>query len=257
MLKRSIQKQYLVQHWENLETQFNRFCEVQDAEALHQFRVACKKIHALLKLQSIQEEGKACLDEFQTVREVFQHAGKIREAQLHLANLEELRIKESGIRNALRETISYQTAKFALKRRWYSQTMEAAFEKIKDKLLALDDELAASFLYYHLRAAGKNCQKVYFLGTLHDTRKSIKTVQHLREIFPDYQVNWEYLDALQGKIGTWHDLHRTYLYIYNKGASANSCTLIRNAQQELVLEIKGLIKKFEAEIKKQEVVAQD
>lgn len=257
MLKRSIQKQYLVQHWENLETQFDRFCEVQDAEALHQFRVACKKIHALLKLQSIQEEGRACLDEFQNVREIFQHAGKIREAQLHLANMEALQIEDVAVKNALQESIRYQTAKFELKRRWYSQTMEAAFVKIKDKIMALDDELAASFLYHHLRAVSKNCQKVYFLGTLHDTRKSIKTIQHLRQLFPDYQVNWEYLDTLQGKIGAWHDLHRTYLCIYNKGTSCSNCTLIRNAQQELVPELKGLIKKFEVEIKKQEVVSQD
>jgi CHAD domain-containing protein len=257
MLKKSIQKQYLVQHWENLETQFDRFCEVQDAEALHQFRVACKKIHALLKLQSIQEEGKACLVDFQNVREIFKHAGKIREAQLHLATLDSLGIREPDIRSGLNETIAYQTAKFELKRRWYSQTIEADLTKIKDGLLAIDDELADSFLHHHLREVAKNCQRVYFLGTLHDTRKSIKTIQHLREIFPEFQVNWEYLDMVQGKIGTWHDLHRTYLYIYNKGASAKNCTLIRNGQQDLVQEIKAFIRKFEAEIKKVAVVEQD
>ena len=257
MLKKSIQKQYLVQHWENLETQFDRFCEVQDAESLHQFRVASKKIHALLKLQSVQEEGKACLFQFQGVREIFKHAGKIREAQLHLTTLDSLGIREPGIRSGLNETIAYQTAKFELKRRWYSHTIEAALAKIKDGLLAIDDEFANSFLHHHLRAVAKNCQRVYFLGTLHDSRKSIKTIQHLSELFPEFHVNWEYLDLLQGKIGTWHDLHRTYLYIYNQGASAKNCTLIRNAQQDLVQEIKGLIRKFEAEIKKAVAVEQD
>lgn len=257
MLKKSIQKQYLVQHWENLEAQFDRFCEVQDAEALHQFRVASKKIHSLLKLQSVQEEGKACLGDFQNVREIFKHAGKIREAQLHLANLEALQIKDASIKSTLQETIAYQTAKFELKRRWYAQTIQDTLTKIKDGLLSMDEELAESFLFHHLRAVGKNCQRVYFLGTLHDTRKSIKTIQHLREMFPEFQVNWEYLETLQGKIGTWHDLHRTYLYIYNKGASAKNCTLIRIAQQELVQEIKGMIRRFESEIKKVAVVEQD
>jgi CHAD domain-containing protein len=257
MLKKSIQKQYLVQHWENLETQFDQFCEMQDAEALHQFRVAAKKIHSLLKLQCVQEEGKVCLKDYQEVRAIFKHAGRIREAQLHLATIESLDIHEPHIRTALQETVGYQTAKFELKRRWYSQTVEAALTKIKDGLVSLDEELAESFLHQHLRTIGKNCQRVYFLGTLHDTRKSIKTIQHLREMFPEFQVNWEYLDNLQGKIGTWHDLHRTYLYIYNKGASVKSCTLIRNAQQDSVKEIKGVIRKFEAEIKQHVAIEQD
>lgn len=257
MLKKSIQKQYLVQHWENLETQFDRFCEVQDAEALHQFRVATKKIHSLLKLQCVLEEGKSGLSEFKDVREIFKHAGKIREAQLHLANMEALQIKDASIKSTLQETITYQTAKFELKRRWYSQLIESSLSKIKDQLVPLDEELAESFLFHHLRAVGKNCQRVYFLGTLHESRKSIKTIQHLSEIFPEFQVNWEYLEFLQSKIGAWHDLHRTYLYIYNHGASAKNCTLIRNAQQDLVQEIKALIRKFEAEIKKVAVVEQD
>lgn len=257
MLKKSIQKQYLEQHWENLETQFNNFCEEQDPEALHQFRVETKKIHSLLKLQASKDGGRICLKEFLPVREIFKLAGRIREAQLHVANLDALGIRESKIKSKLLQKIDFQSMKFGLKKRWYSQVLEGGREKIKDSLVSFEGDLAESFLHQQVRFVSKNCHRVYYLGTLHDTRKAIKTLQHIRELFPEFQMNWDYLEVIQRKIGEWHDLHRSYLYIYHKGASAQSCTLIRNAQQEKVTEIKDLIRKFDIEIKQMAPVAQD
>jgi len=73
---------------------------------------------------------------------------------------------------------------------------------------------------------------------------------HLHELSPNYQtgelqLNWPYLDLLQDKIGKWHDMHRTELWMKKNKANKSSLKIIHAKLQEQLVEIREMKKDFE------------
>ncbi len=209
-MKKKTGKAYFNELWELMVAHLDSFLESGDQEKLHQFRLQVKKLRALLELFDAASPKSKLSKDFKPVKNIFKHCGVIREAYINLqlsANyglkneefiLEQVNAMEQGIRQF------GESSKRNLK------TIKIVHKKLQENLGAIDDDRINEFYKLQLEQIVQLLAMVQFDEGLHDCRKKVKTLLYNRKIAAKalhgkLNIDNDYLDKLQGRIGDWHD----------------------------------------------------
>lgn len=252
-MKKGIQKDYLKERITGVADNLSHFVKDQNPEALHQMRVEIKKVNSLLRLQVFANPKSKTVYCFRPVKKLFKQAGLIREAQLNLENLESIQVKDEKLELLIQTIIGKETKKFFVNAVDSEKKLKRSSEKTLKKVESVPENKALDFFRINLKFVSKNLKRRLYINRLHESRKSIKILIHIHELSPKYQIgeleiNWIYLDLLQDKIGKWHDMYRTELWMKKNKANKSSLKIIHKSLQEQLIEIKELKKDFEIKV---------
>lgn len=236
------QKEFLEEKWRMLLRHFNQFCQLQNPVDIHQMRVFTKKIHSFVKFYSHSFPHSNLPKNFRPVKKIFKQAGVIREAQIHLLDFEKIGLKNEKLENRLKNLIQKETRNFVLKEKKYRKILLNAEEDFYKELTPISNNKSKKFYKDYILASKLIFNKKRYIPHLHDSRKNLKSIMHIteltgKEVSKKSEINVEYLGGLTEKIGNWHDLHQTQLWLKGKKIdSISKKTLIQNIE-DLLLQI--------------------
>jgi CHAD domain-containing protein len=213
MLKAKKQRDAFNTAWENLTDYLWCFYYDRDPSAVHQARVAIKRMKAQLLMFQALGDAADMPPAFDKVQKIFKHLGRIRSAQIHLARLDGYGMTKSEYGRKLHYIQTIETRRFADRYRGYTQELKKSFDVLEAGFSDLENALVANLIRKELRAVDRFFEKPYkYAEDLHDIRKRIKNLLYVYPVLPKelrnkLQLNTIYLDQLQEAIGKWHDAH--------------------------------------------------
>lgn len=184
----------------------------QEPEELHRFRVQVKKINALLFfLQNIENNQKR-FDRLQPLRAVFQHAGLIRGAYIHLGLTEQYQVSDEDYRKIQEKIVCKETILFCVKRDFYTKNITKLYKNIFENFENIENEFILRLYKRRLdRLRRFFAKRESSAGKLHKKRKEIKRLLYLRQALPrslvrELRLDATRLDELQEVLGKWRDV---------------------------------------------------
>lgn len=237
MLSQNQQRSYLEKRCNNIQQHLKHFIVSKDLEELHKLRVEIKKIKSLFFLLSCSTKNKKLL----TLKQLFKHAGSIRNLQLRLAFLKENHITNNQIIQQTQKRLNNQLNKFQELFKDYlsfirtlSKAQSHQFHSIKNKQLESLYKKQKEKVTNHLIASLQQ-------NKLHDYRKQIK---HLLFLYRIKDSNRNQLsrkivafDDLQKTIGQWHDDIAYFKLLKTIGYPVKTVLLKKKEQIQLDLKI--------------------
>lgn len=232
---------------------FDQFCQHQNPVDIHQMRVFTKKIHSFVKFHS-QVFPKSKLPEiFKPVRKIFKHGGLIREAQIHLLIFEKIGLTNEKLEKRLKDLIQKETQKFVRRERKYRKLLQKAEEDFNKELTPISNSQSKEFYKDYILASQLIFNRKKYIPHLHDSRKNLKSIIHITELTgkgvgKKQELNVEYLGGLTEKIGNWHDLHQTQLWLKGKKIDGIARKSLDQNIEEILLQIDTLKDGFKKQI---------
>lgn len=209
-MKKKTGKAYFNELWDQMTDDLNDFFKIGDQEKLHHFRVQVKKLRALLTLLDMTITKSNLSKEFKPVKKIFKQGGKIREAYINLQLSSHYELKNDDfILNQVND-MEKEMTDFRHKAKKYLKTIKAVHDELESELKAIDDERVNEFYKIQLEQIAAALNENQFNDDLHNCRKKIKVLMYNLKIADEalndsLQLDKEYLDKLQGRIGDWHD----------------------------------------------------
>jgi CHAD domain-containing protein len=191
MLKRKKQRRYLSKRCQNIRHYLQAYADSRGREDLHKLRVELKKIKAFMKLHKQKN----------TIREIFQHAGMIREADLNLEMMKQFHINQPAVKTRAQKTLKNEPDRFCAEVEHYGEIIQDACSDLKKQLSPIKGRKIKHWVSRQL----KKIAVIIETDQLHATRKRIKNLVYIHALYPKLPLNTEYLDQLQDTIGKWHD----------------------------------------------------
>jgi len=209
-MKKKEEAKYLDREWLLMTANLKAFFETEDQEALHKFRVAVKKLRAMLYLFEIADTDSALIKYFKPVRKIFKHAGVIRDAHINLLLAKQYKLENELFESSQRQVIESGIIAFRTNSDGYFKTLKEAHKKIKSQLNKLSDKDIAAYYQEQLEQIAANMSALHFNEELHTSRKLIKILMYNKKLAEaalegSLSLNIGYLDKLQDTIGKWHD----------------------------------------------------
>ncbi|MDB5024997.1 MAG: hypothetical protein JWP78_2752 [Mucilaginibacter sp.] len=209
-MKKKDEKAYFNDHWEQMLTHFKAFIKTDDQEDLHLFRVQVKKMRAMLELLDADSSKHHLSQDFKPVRKIFKHCGEIRTAYIHLQLGIHYQFKNEEFLMGQLHEIEKGTSEVKQLERKYLKTIKIANNKIDDDLKSVDNDVILKFYKAKLVQISVVLANLQFNDELHNARKQIKILMYNRKIARKalegrLEIDNNYLDKLQGRIGDWHD----------------------------------------------------
>ena len=209
-MKRKIEKNYVNELWESINSNFEAFVDTGSQENLHQFRVYVKKLRAFIVLLDDALKQDKLARAFKPIKKIFKHAGKIREAYINLQMSSHYDLKNEEFVQLQVNEIEREVINFRLNAKKYQKILKQVYESIGEELQETRNDRINDFYHHQLTHIASTLEKIEFTEVLHDCRKQIKTLVYNRKIVGkalDGKLNFnaEYLDQLQEHIGNWHD----------------------------------------------------
>lgn len=190
-----------------------KFVQTSDEEALHQFRVSLKKIHAVMQYFREKEIHSKKIKELKRKqKEIFSDAGFIRDAGIRLNWLRQnkmlLLLRESLLMEKTQSFRSYFSA--------HAKHYSSILDEIKEELVSLTKEEKAATVFEYSITLKETVQKLIshklLIDDWHELRKQIKQLLYAyhwnrkEDQLKLLKVNeLHYFDQLQDAIGAWHD----------------------------------------------------
>ena len=189
--------------------------------------------------------------DFKPIKKIFKHCGDIRNAYINL---------EIGVRYQLKneEFIMHQLAIIENGTKEvqelggaYLKIIKTARHDISDDIRTVEDESILEFYRTTLTAITIAMDTLQFNEELHAARKQIKTLMYNRKIAHQaldgkLQINNDYLDKLQDRIGDWHDnLLALELFSTTQLGNQPVLTKIKRQNTRLKRSIAVLVQDFE------------
>lgn len=212
----------------------NSFLTTGDQVQLHAFRVQVKKMKSLLVLLSSNEKNKSLLKYFNPVKQIFRHAGRIRDPFLHVKLASEFKLKDQAFFEQQNRMMEEELSLFFKHRKKYLQLVKKTIGKLVKKLKKTDDAVIADFFKTELDAVVLAFAKREFNESMHDCRKMIKNILYnykflRKSLGENITVNIPYLSSVQETIGNWHDSVLVAGLIGNKvGKSPRASTRLKD-----------------------------
>ena len=209
-MKKKEEAKYLDREWLLMTANLKAFFETEDQEALHKFRVAVKKLRAMLYLFEIADDDGSLMKLFKPVRKIFKHAGVIRDAHINLLLAKQYKLKNDLFESSQRQVIESGIIDFRTNSEEYFKTLKDGHKKIKKQLNKLSDKDIAAYYRQQLEQIAANMDELQFNEELHTSRKLIKILMYNKKLAEaalegTVSLNISYLDKLQDTIGEWHD----------------------------------------------------
>lgn len=211
MFKKGQQQKHFKSIWDAMVFHLITFFDTQKPESLHQFRLQIKKMKSLLFFIPNNAQTPKRSHYFKSVQLIYQHAGRIRSAHLHLLAFRQSASKNPEQQQKQEQIYQNETALFCAKRRAYlkvlyriNQVFSGNFEDIAQKTILKRYKKQFKKL---IRQFEK--QPVH-MKTFHNCRKKIKNMLYFYNTLPKkiarkLHLNTRYLDQLQDAIGQYHD----------------------------------------------------
>lgn len=243
-MKTKQQKEYFKSLWYNMEAHFMAFYDTQDADQLHQMRVQVKKIRALLNQLTDAEDQKKTSRYLKKLKEIFKHAGKLRNVHVNLEVMDNLNIINEDFIAQQQEILANETSLLYAKHDEYVKSLKKAFKVFSKQFDDIRDKKVFRLFERQVNSLGKYFENEWsFDAQLHEARKHIKELLYLHHALNEEQtqrftLNTEYLHDLQDMIGKWHD-HLLTLELMNEQSPVPS---------EMVEQLNEQISQLEAEI---------
>ncbi|GGA99219.1 CHAD domain-containing protein [Puia dinghuensis] len=208
MLTKKKQRKFLAKKNKEWQTYLQAYNDSRDPEALHQLRLALKKLHAVARFSKACCGGQALKDFQHGLQDMFKQAGIIRDAGNHLQLLEHF--------HTIPTTYVHQQA----------QLQAVAIAEFTGQVKAFRRRgiRAAKRLLSHVQPVTIDCIRDWYAkqlistgilltasgDDLHEARKQIKDLLYILKLLPSeataqLRLDADYLDQLQEAIGQWHD----------------------------------------------------
>jgi CHAD domain-containing protein len=209
-MKRKAEKAYFNELWGQMTAYLDDFLKTGDQEKLHHFRVQVKKLRALLEMLDTASPKNKLSRGFKPVRRIFKHAGIIREAYIHLQLCSHYGLKNDEFILSQVNEMEKGINEFKDNAKKYLKIIKAVHRKLEADMKAIDNDLVYEFYKSQLEQITAGLAVHRFDARLHNCRKRIKTLMYNRKIAVQaledkLNVNSDYLDKFQGRIGDWHD----------------------------------------------------
>lgn len=253
-MKKKEEKIYFNDQWQLMLDHFKAFIKTEDQEELHLFRVQVKKLRAMLELLDTGSPKHKLSKDFKPIKKIFKHCGDIRNAYINLEigvryklrNEEFIMAQLSIIENGTKDVQKLGGA--------YLKVIKTAHHDISDDIRTVENESILEFYRTTLASITIAMDTLQFNEELHAARKQIKTLMYNRKIAHKalegkLQINNNYLDKLQGRIGDWHDnLLALELFSTAQLGNQHVITKIKRQNTRLKRSIAVLVQDFEKKV---------
>ena len=177
-------------------------------EDIHNVRLSIKKVKALFTLINAIVPSFKMDKLLIPFEELFDHAAKIREAQLQYSMLPQL--PAGPVTTSYRAHVNRQASQG--KKELVAYCDESTWKSLKGKAKKAAKKISAASDSKAIRFMKKQKKKLYktfeakpvHAANLHDTRKSIKDLRYYESMLQKKSSNI-FTDAFQELIGRWHD----------------------------------------------------
>jgi len=209
-MKRKAEKAYFNELWDEMTLSLESFLQDGEQEKLHRFRVQVKKVRALLTLMDVSLGQKTLSKNFKPVRKIFKQGGIIRESYINIQLSSHYDLKNEEFILEQVDNMERAIIEFRDNGKKFLKIIKDAHSKLEDDLQAIADEQISEFYKQQLEKIAMALSDNQFNDELHDCRKRIKTLVYNRKVAANalegnLDLNNDYLDKLQGRIGDWHD----------------------------------------------------
>lgn len=192
-----------------MRSSLSAFARSGDQQELHKLRVELKRIKAFIKLVQLYRGRKQVTIHLRSIRELFHHAGIIREADLNLQMMKQFHISQPAVKAKAGLILRQEPGKFQSHVSHYDDIIKDMVRSLQKLLRPLRDRKLTGWVNRQLK---KIAAVVTIVQTdqLHSARKRIKNLRYIYEICSNrlkarLALNADYLDQLQDLIGKWHD----------------------------------------------------
>jgi CHAD domain-containing protein len=207
MLTKKQQQKYLAKRNKEWKENLAAFSGSHDPEALHQLRVALKKLNAIARFSKDCTGGKAARD-FKGLKAMFKQAGVIRDAGNHLHLLEHFHMAPQAFREQQDQLQATATEQFVQHIKDYRRQGKRAGRRLLSDVRSIPVPCIRDWFALHLVKTG-----ILLTATgdqLHKARKRIKELLYVEKVLPSpvrkgLGLDINYLHQLQDAIGQWHD----------------------------------------------------
>lgn len=210
IMKKKKELKYFDKEWKEMRAHLAVFFEEGDQEALHKFRVQIKKLRAMLIFFENTSKQHGLMKHFKPVKEIFKHAGQIRDAYMNLQLSEKYELKNEAFETSQQKTIDDGIEIFRQNDKKFIKTIKKAHNKLAKQLSKINNDSIAAYYRQQLEQISVNLAVSGFTEEMHTNRKLIKILVYNHKLADkalngSLSFNTAYLDKLQGNIGEWHD----------------------------------------------------
>ena len=208
-------------------------------EAIHDLRLHVKKIKAIELLCNAHKEHLTT-----ALKPMVQKAGEIRTAEMHLQILRAYQYHNPVLEQELIDIVSFGYVNFKKNSETNKAAVRSAKKKWGEQLADISDQKALGFLLLLLEELEDVFRWLLQEKDLHETRKKIKHLLYVYRFLPHHlldkvEIDEAHLDKLQEKIGDWHDLEMTLLFLQQNGLKQEPVyRRIKKKKEPLLEEIK-------------------
>jgi CHAD domain-containing protein len=207
MLKKQEQKKYLDKKNKEWQQHLRSFVDSRDPEALHQLRVALKKVKAVARFTKACSGGDPIKD-FIGLKKMFKQAGVIRDAGNHLQLLEQFHPAPEEYKQQQQQLQTTETEKFIRKAKKHRREGKRAGRRLIAGIHSIPTACIQD--WYAIQMVATGILLTASGDDLHKARKQIKDMLYVEKLLPEptrehLRLDRDYLDRLQDAIGQWHD----------------------------------------------------
>lgn len=249
MIKKKKLKKWIEKRVQVISDHLTAYCTVRrDEEDLHKIRVEIKKLRALIymfrNLNSNRHKSEKNL-----LKELFQHTGRIRDAQLQLHFISELHIEDPGFIYEELKCKEREEKLLILRLEEYQYNLNKVKKGLLKKLNNIDTLEAQSLIKLEWDKVVHFLISAVDTETMHDERKKLKQLMYLLRLLPEQiadtlGIDQNFLDELADKIGKWHDLLITAQMLRERKEPPGTIDPINEKARNQLDEIKNIMNDF-------------
>ncbi|MCW5907712.1 MAG: CHAD domain-containing protein [Chitinophagales bacterium] len=219
----------------------------QHPEHLHKLRVTIKRIKALFRLANAADTRFNNDKFYKPYRKLFKAAGKIREAQVHIQNLQLLTGKKrSAETEQLKRGIRQMNAAFVSMQVDFISSIDKRSEEIGEKLKRIKSARLQKCFATDLKQICKRVYAIRRADKLHSFRKKLKRLMYNNELTSakNRMLTRSYLkaiDDLQDTIGKWHDAELLKFMAMQEVSLKNYLPALEKQCDKLLMETERLL----------------
>lgn len=202
-------RKFLNSQWAEMKNNIDALCINWDGDKLHDLRLNAKKARAVVSMLKKCSDHKKKFS-IKKLKELFDHAGKIRTAELNVEALHENNIQNKDFEKEQNTIIERESGELCKRSKTYVRDINKLKKRIGTQLSAIKNKTISSYYHKNLQDLKSNFLQPLHEEHLHDNRKIIKKLLLALKALPhslqnEINIDKKYLDDLQDKIGKWHD----------------------------------------------------
>jgi CHAD domain-containing protein len=248
LMKKNLLNDFVIHKINSVEQYLILYVTTKEPECLHKLRVDIKKIKAMYSFSNAVFKKKYRLGK---LKDIFHKAGKIREIQIQLLQLELLLSPPRKIIKELKKKEASLILQFI---KSLNQILKIInnFHKnscLPDKLP--NEKVIVNYFNKEKKSATKKLKNAE-RDELHKYRTKIKKLMYLYNFLPkktqqEIQFNKVKIKNLQEQLGDWHDNYSTINYLSNLKLPTSASRQILHFKEKEVRQFNNLLNKLRKE----------